>query len=240
MKDEVFSRPGMTGPFIFDEKVAACFDDMVARSVPFYAEVHRLILDVIEKRTAQNVKLYDLGCSTGTTITLIHKHFSQKKNIQAIGVDNSPAMAEKCVEKWRRENICHAGMVITDLRDIAIENADVVIMNYTLQFIPPADRPMLLKKIYQGLRPRGIFFIAEKIAASNAHMHDLLNELYYDFKRRQGYSELEIAQKREALENVLVPLTPEKNLAALNLAGFSNSEMLFKWYNFASFVGIKD
>lgn len=240
MKDNVFSRPGITGPFIFDDKVAACFDDMIARSVPFYAEVHRLIIDVLEKRTPKSLKLYDLGCSTGTTIALIKKHFCLNKEIMAIGVDSSSAMGEKCREKWAKQNITQVEMVVADLCDIPIENADVVIMNYTLQFIPPSNRSALLHKIYQGLRPGGIFFMAEKIEAANPLMHDLMNELYYDFKRRQGYSELEIAQKREALENVLVPMTPEKNLAALKLAGFSNSEMLFKWYNFASFVGIRD
>ena len=239
MKDKVFATPGPVTPFVFDEKVAACFDDMVARSVPYYAQVHALILDVLEKRMPNQALLVDLGCSTGTTIAIIHEHFKHQRSLQFIGVDNSQAMAKKCEQKWQALSIGKAHVVVDDLQKVKLPPCQVVIMNYTLQFIPTADRPELLKNIFSALSPGGIFILAEKIQGPDPLMHDLMTELYYDFKRRQGYSELEISQKREALENVLVPLTPEENMAQLRECGFQHVDMLFKWYNFASFVAIK-
>ena len=112
-------------------------------------------------------------------------------------------------------------------------------MNYTLQFLDPKKRLQVLKTIYDGLRKDGVFMLSEKIRVDEGHVQDLLTELYYDFKRRNGYSELEIAQKREALENVLRPITPEKQLAALRDAGFKKVDMIFRWYNFASYIGIR-
>ncbi len=115
----------------------------------------------------------------------------------------------------------------------------MVIMNYTLQFIPRDRRLGLVKKIYDSLNTGGVFIFSEKIVSSNTSVNDLLTDLYYDFKRRNGYSELEISQKREALENVLIPLTAEEQMELLQKAGFVKCEVLFRWYNFACFIGIK-
>ncbi|MEK6624185.1 MAG: carboxy-S-adenosyl-L-methionine synthase CmoA, partial [Bdellovibrionota bacterium] len=110
---------------------------------------------------------------------------------------------------------------------------------YTLQFITPKNRLALLKKIVSGLAPKGVLILSEKIINHNSHIQKLTTKLYYDFKKRNGYSELEIAQKREALDNILVPWTAERNLMLLKNAGLKNISMLFKWYNFASFIGYK-
>ncbi len=238
-KDEFFSKPmERIRPFEFDEGVAAVFDDMVSRSVPFYDEIHRILKDLLNYRFAEGDAIYDLGCSTGTTIELMSRHLWDQK-ASFVGVDNSTAMIEKAKSKC--SNLWHPLHLITDdIQNIEIENAGLVVMNYTLQFIDKSFRPELLKKIYDGLRPGGTFIYAEKIDSADSEIHQLLTTLYYDFKKRQGYSELEIAQKREALEKVLVPYTAEEQLSFLKDAGFEKSEMIFRWYNFACFLGIKD
>ncbi len=240
-KDQVFSKK-MTSikSFEFNDEVASVFDDMVSRSVPFYDEIHRIILDLID-RAYPGGPIYDLGCSTGTTFALIAKHL-KAKNIEFpefIGVDNSPAMLKKCHEKMKKNKINHAHFYCQDLSDSEIKKAGMVIMNYTLQFISPTKRQDLLSNVYKGLDKGGVFILSEKIKSPGHTINDLLIELYYDFKRRNGYSELEISQKREALEDVLIPLTPEKQIEQLKAAGFKKVDMIFRWYNFACYMGIK-
>ncbi|MAZ48582.1 MAG: carboxy-S-adenosyl-L-methionine synthase CmoA [Halobacteriovoraceae bacterium] len=238
-KDQFFAKPmEKIKPFEFDQGVADVFDDMVSRSVPFYDEIHRIIKDLLNYRFVSGDTIVDLGCSTGTTIKLMSQHLWDKK-AQFIGVDNSRAMTEKAKEKC--SDLWHPLTLKTqDIQNAEFENAGIVIMNYTLQFIAKEDREQMLSKIYKSLRPGGTFIYTEKIDSEDKEIHDLLTKLYYDFKRRQGYSELEIAQKREALEKVLVPYTAEEQLSLLKEAGFSKSAMIFRWYNFACFMGIKD
>jgi tRNA (cmo5U34)-methyltransferase len=238
-RDTYFSEPMKEiKPFVFDEGVAEVFDDMVSRSVPFYHEIHRIIKDLLNYYFKDGDSIYDFGCSTGTTIELMSKHLWDK-DARFVGVDNSAAMIAKA--KAKLSHLWHPYELVTDdIEAVDLFQAGVVVMNYTLQFIPKERRPALLKKIYSGLRPGGIFIFTEKIDSEDSEIHELLTTLYYDFKKRQGYSELEIAQKREALERVLVPHTPESQLALLKEAGFKKNAMIFRWYNFACFIGIKD
>ena len=238
-KDLYFSQPMRdVRPFEFDAGVAEVFDDMVSRSVPFYHEIHAIIKDILNYRFQPGDKIFDLGCSTGTTIEIMSQHLWDQK-AEFIGVDNSQPMIDKA--KLKLKNIWHPfELRTTDLVDAKLENAGLVIMNYTLQFIAKEKRAGLMSKIYQSLRPGGTFIYAEKIDAPNSEVHELLTSLYYDFKKRQGYSELEIAQKREALEQVLVPYTPEEQLDLMRSVGFSNATMIFRWYNFACFLGFKN
>lgn len=238
-KDRFFAEPmKRIRPFEFDQDVADVFDDMVARSVPFYHEIHRIIKDLLNYTFEPGDKIYDLGCSTGTTIELMSQHLWDQQ-ASFIGVDNSAPMIEKA--KAKLANLWHPHELLTaNLQEVEIENAGMVVMNYTLQFIQKSDRMHLLQKINEGLRPGGIFVYAEKIDSQDQDVHQLLTRLYYDFKKRQGYSELEIAQKREALERVLTPYTPEEQLDLLKRAGFTRASMIFRWYNFACFLGIKD
>ena len=238
-KDQFFAKPmERIRPFEFDQGVADVFDDMVSRSVPFYDEIHRIIKDLLNYRFAEGDTIVDLGCSTGTTIKLMSQHLWDKK-ASFIGIDNSAPMIEKAKDKC--SEIWHPITLITDdIQKAEFENAGIVVMNYTLQFISKNDRPEMLKRIYDSLRPGGTFIYTEKIDSQDEEIHELLTKLYYDFKRRQGYSELEIAQKREALEKVLVPYTSEQQLEVLKEAGFEKSAMIFRWYNFACFIGIKD
>lgn len=238
-KDQYFAKPMQAiRPFEFDQGVADVFDDMVSRSVPFYDEIHKIIRDLLNYRFVDGDTIVDLGCSTGTTIELMSQHLWDKK-ASFIGVDNSAPMIEKA--KTKCANLWHPLVLQkSDIQNVELDQVGFIVMNYTLQFIAKERRLELLKKIHQGLRPGGTFIYTEKIDSQDGEIHDLLTKLYYDFKRRQGYSDLEIAQKREALEKVLVPYTSEEQLGLLNKAGFKKSAMIFRWYNFACFMGIKD
>ncbi len=240
-KDKVFDKhlsPGTA--FEFNQEVADVFDDMVSRSVPFYDEIHRILLDIVDRACPDLRRVYDLGCSTGTTISILSRHLAAS-GIQPgfVGVDNSESMLVKCREKISSTGVRDCTLHCRNIEDTDIHDADLVVMNYTLQFLDPDKRPQVLKTIHDGLRKDGVFMLSEKIRVDEAHVQELLTELYYDFKRRNGYSELEISQKREALENVLRPITPEQQLAALRDAGFKKVDMIFRWYNFASYIGIR-
>ena len=237
-KDTIFARPRPSGrPFQFDEEVAEVFDDMLARSIPFYRETQNIIIDLVDRRLPEHGRLYDLGCSTGNTLLAVASLLKkQSRKAQLIGVDQSLPLIRKCRHKLSEHHCC---IIHRNILDLLPNRSDFTVLNYTLQFLPPRDRPVLLKRIHKGLRPGGAVFISEKLRTEEKEVDLLLSRLYQDFKKRNGYSELEISQKREALEKVLVPLTVEEHLQALRSAGFSRSGMIFRWYNFASFLGIK-
>ena len=240
MKDKVFSQKQENiAPFDFNENVASVFDDMVERSIPFYQEIHQLILDLVRRQYKFRGKIVDLGCSTGTTISLLEKSLKEvsEEVPHFVGIDTSAPMLERARKKC--SSVRHAEFLHLDMTEYDYEGTEVVILNYTLQFLKHSERVGLLKKIYDSMMPGGIILLSEKIQSPQAPMQEIITDLYYDFKRRNGYSELEISQKREALENVLVPVTPKEQLEMLEDAGFDYSEMLFRWYNFASYLGMK-
>jgi tRNA (cmo5U34)-methyltransferase len=240
MKDKVFSEKLETiAPFEFNENVASVFDDMVQRSIPFYQEIHQLIRDLVVRQYKFNGKIVDLGCSTGTTISILETALKEKSDQvpHFVGIDLSVPMLDKAREKCGQ--VRNVDFIAQDMTQFDFKDTEVVILNYTLQFLKYSERIKLLKKIYDSLQPGGIILLSEKIQSPQAPMQELITDLYYDFKRRNGYSELEISQKREALENVLVPVSPKEQLEMLEDAGFDYSEMLFRWYNFASYLGMK-
>lgn len=240
-KDEIFKdNISKINDFEFSKEVADVFDDMVSRSVPFYHEIGRIMIDLTD-RFYQGGPIYDLGCSTGTTLELLSKNFISK-GLEVpimIGIDNSQAMLNKSHEKLAPLRLSNLELREENIIDSSIENSGLVIMNYTLQFIPKEKRAELLKRIYSALKPGGIFLLSEKIHSPLPEVDSMITGLYYDFKKRNGYSDLEIAQKREALENVMTPITPKEQLQQLKNAGFQESEMIFRWYNFASYIAIK-
>lgn len=240
-KDKIFdTRQSLVRPFQFNQEVADVFDDMVSRSVPFYNEIHGLITDLAQKVVPNNGVVCDLGCSTGTTLVLLKQKLG-KLNIdfKGIGVDNSAPMIEKANAKAQGHSIKNLEFHVDDILTFEIPQSHLIIMNYTLQFISADARDQLLKKIFKSLLPGGMLILSEKICSPQGQIQSLITDLYYDFKRKNGYSELEISQKREALENVLVPITPEEQVGSLKRAGFEKSEMIFRWYNFASYIGWK-
>jgi tRNA (cmo5U34)-methyltransferase len=235
-KDEI-KKPS---DFKFGATVANAFDDMVERSVPFYNEIQRMIIELAAEHALPNTNVVDLGCSTGTTMIGLNPYVDE--NINFIGVDDSAEMLKKCDIKLQQANFKRKyELVEADLHnDFTIENASVVILCLTLQFVRPIFREKLLKKIFDGLVPGGVLIVSEKILAEDSMFNRNFIKYYYDYKRRNQYSELEISQKREALENVLIPYKLSENFKILQEAGFMHTETFFKWYNFSGFIAVKN
>lgn len=241
MIDKVFSKKKeVIETFEFNEEVTQVFDDMIARSVPFYNEIHKIIVDIYKKINFNSEIIYDLGCSTGSTIKLLHQAIpNSERSPYFIGVDNSSSMINECHKKLSIEKDLRYELLQGKIQDVELKSSKLIIMNYTLQFIPKELRLPILKKIYKSLQKGGIFIMSEKIKPECFDVHSLFTDLYYDFKRRNGYSNLEIMQKREALENFLIPNTIKEQKELLEKAGFESFETIFQWYNFSSFIGIK-
>jgi len=235
MNDKVFAKP-IKKQFEFDEEVAAVFDDMLERSVPFYKESQKITKFFTLKALREGGKVYDLGCSTASLLIDIHRDLEFRATL--IGLDNSEAMLERARKKCEAFG-ADVFVEYADILEYAYEEADVFISNYTLQFIRPLVREELIKKIASSLREEGVFIFSEKVISHHAKLNKDLIECYYDFKKEQGYSEYEIMQKREALENVLVPYSEEENITMAKNAGFSHCEVIFRWANFATFIAIK-
>ncbi len=235
--DRIFedSHPG-TGEFRFDENVANVFDDMISRSVPLYADVQRAIPRLAGRLEQPSVTVVDLGCSTGASFRSLSDGLPDR-NLRLIGVDSSSPMLDKCRKRLRDLPDHHpVHLVQADLMDYDIPGCHVVLMNYTLQFVPVEKRLDLLTRIRRALRPGGFLLMSEKFSHDDVELDRLLYDLYFDFKRRNGYSELEIARKRDALENVLVPYSVPENQQLLVQAGFGRQELLLKWFNFGTFL----
>ncbi|MEM9410530.1 MAG: carboxy-S-adenosyl-L-methionine synthase CmoA [Planctomycetota bacterium] len=240
--DRIFSqkKPAI-GEFSFDENVAVVFDDMVARSVPLYSDVQRAVPKLVGMLAHDPIRVVDLGCSTGTSLihlaqALPHRH------LELIGVDNSAAMLDKCNQKIQALGLeSKIKVENSDIEsfDLQAESISAILMNYTLQFIEPEGRSSILHRLCKQLAPDGMLILSEKVIHHDTFFDEELTELYFDFKRRMGYSELEIARKREALENVLIPFSVEENIELLRNAGFKRIEVLLKWFNFATLVAYK-
>ena len=245
MRDKVTERDALyankaesIGAFEFDESVAKVFDDMIRRSVPGYAMTLSLMSLVADRYAQPNTRIYDLGCSLGAGLIALGRDLEAP--VSFIGVDNSAAMLARCEEYTRNKIGEHPfELRCEDIQTTPIENASIVVLNFTLQFIPKKHRLDLLRKIANGLNPGGVLLLSEKIHFENERMQEEIFELHHDFKRSQGYSNLEISQKRSALENVLVPETVESHRSRLAEAGFSASEAWLQCFNFVSLLAIK-
>lgn len=225
--------------FTFGEKVASVFDDMLDRSVPFYREIQRMIAEMTADFAVEGTNIYDLGCSTGTTLLNLGQNISGK--VKFIGIDYSEDMLARCKQKFVEHQFSQEHeLICADLNQgINIGNASVVIMVLTLQFIRPLNREKVIGSILKGLNENGCLILVEKVLGEDSVFNRLFIKYYYDFKKRNGYSELEIAQKREALENVLIPYKLLENRELLLKEGFRYCDVFFKWYNFCGMVAVK-
>jgi tRNA (cmo5U34)-methyltransferase len=234
MNDKVFTKP-IKKQFEFDEDVAAVFDDMLSRSVPFYEQSQEMTKFFALKALQDGGVMYDLGCSTASLLISVAK---QNSDAQLIGLDNSKAMLEQANKKAHAYD-ANIELENADILEYEYKQADVFVSNYTLQFIRPLVREELVKNIADALKQDGVFIFSEKVISHHPRLNKDLIEHYYDFKKKQGYSEFEISQKREALENVLVPYSEDENIKMAKNAGFSHCEVVFRWANFATFIAIK-
>ncbi|NDF11288.1 MAG: carboxy-S-adenosyl-L-methionine synthase CmoA [Proteobacteria bacterium] len=239
-KDSLFENSEQSlRDFNFNAKVAEVFDDMVSRSVPFYTEMQRMTCELAKDFARPNTNLYDIGCSTATTMLALDPYLDEAVNF--IGIDNSQDMLNKAAKKVQESGSKRSmDFVCADLhKGVHFENASVITMLLTLQFVRPLYRERIMKNIYHGLNDQGALILIEKLTSESTMFNRLFIDHYYDFKRRNGYSENEITHKREALENVLIPYRVEENYALLQDAGFKHVEVFFRWYNFCGIIAMK-
>lgn len=239
-RDTIYSTPLDTiAGFVFDERVVNVFPDMIQRSVPGYSTIIAMTGVLAERYAQQGSNCYDLGCSLGAS-TLAMRAQLDERDCTIVAVDNSAAMIERCRTLIAADT--HRTAVELQLADIAalpIENASVAVLNFTLQFIAPAERETLLRRIGAGMRPGGVLVLSEKICFDDPHLQALNTDLHHAFKRANGYSDLEIAQKRSSLENILLPETLQAHRERLRRAGFASVDVWFQCFNFASLVAIR-
>lgn len=238
-RDDIYRDADGGEPFEFSERVVRVFPDMIERSVPGY----RLLLDyapiVVRRAVRPNTRIYDLGCSLGAA-TLAARRAVQVDGVAIVAVDDSLPMVERCRERVAADNSrVPVDVVHADIRDVSIDNASVVLLLFTLQFLPVAARDELIARIRAGLVDGGVLLLAEKLAFASPRRQQWMDDHHADFKRAQGYSDLEIARKRQALENVLVPETREAHHARLERAGFSEVYDWFQAFNFGCIAAVR-
>ena len=236
-QDNIYKKPQKKiSPFEFNKNVVDVFDDMIHRSVPLYKETILRLVQLSEKFYIDNSNIYDLGCSNGNFgITFLQE--MGKKPFHMIAVDNSKHMLEAYRKRLEEKpNGDFIELILENILNVPLENASVVVINLTLQFLPRKERDNIIRNIFQALCPGGILLITEKVVHSDEEMTALQQEFYFRFKRENGYSNLEISQKRDALENVLIPETVEKHVERFEKAGFKHIDMWQKWFNFTAFI----
>ena len=247
-RDTLYSDPlAESGLFRFDDSVAQVFPDMIKRSVPGYATIVSMTGLLAGRYATPGSVLYDLGCSLGASSLAMRQNI-RRQGCRIIAVDNSPAMLERCRNIIDTDDTnthdtnthdTRVSLVCSDLQDVTIENASVVVLNFTLQFIPREARDNLIARVFRGLLPGGIMVLSEKVTFEDPHLDALNIDLHHQFKRANGYSDLEVARKRNALENVLLPETLARHRQRIAAAGFSSCDVWFQCFNFASLIALK-
>lgn len=243
-RDTVYALPQQhVGDFAFDERVVEVFPDMIARSVPGYASILAMIEQLATRFAQPQSNIYDLGCSLGAATLLMRPHAPHSCKI--VAVDSSSAMIDRLREIVDRDTAsrpapaCEVEVVQADIVGLPMTKASFVVLNLTLQFVPAAARGALLQAAFEAMLPGAALLLSEKICFEDSGQQQLLTELHHDFKRAHGYSELEIAQKRTAIENRLIPETMQTHLDRLKQVGFSVVTPWFQCFNFVSILAIK-
>lgn len=242
-EDRIYKSDEGDEPFRFDDRVAMVFPDMLRRSIPGYEASLEAIGSLAARYVRAGTNCYDLGCSLGAA-TVAMRQGIREAGCRIVAVDNSPAMIERCLEIATRHTtpedlMTDVDVVLGDIREIEIVNASMVALNYTLQFVDKGDRDALLGAICRGLNPGGILLLSEKVVDEDPNMESLLVDLHHEHKRRNDYSALEIGRKRAALENVLIPETVAAHRERLKRAGFSDSAVWLRYFNFVSIIALR-
>jgi tRNA (cmo5U34)-methyltransferase len=243
-RDQLF-RNGSAPPadFEFNIAVANVFDDMVTRSVPFYAEQQAMVREIARKFWIPGRAVYDLGCATGTTLVNLAADLPDAAPI--VGLDNSPAMLDRAAARVAEAGLAdRVELKAADLSGapaaLPLRNVGLVTLLWTLQFVPPLRRDAVISWIYGGMAADGVLVVTEKTLTGNSDTDRFFIDFHYDFKRANGYSEEELLRKREALENTLIPYRIEENLELFARNGFEIVETFFQWFNFAGFLCVKN
>lgn len=239
-RDSLYDKPRkQVVDFAFDTAVVDVFPDMIRRSVPGYETIIALLGTLGNQYAQDNSTIYDLGCSLGAATLSLYQQV-QAENVTFIGIDNAPAMIAQCEQNLQKHmpDSQHE-LICQDIQDTDITNASVVVINFTLQFLPVETRKALLEKIYHGLLPGGCLILSEKIRFTDEEKQEHMTEWHHAFKRANHYSDMEVSQKRAALDNVLIPDTPETHIERLQASGFNQVEQWFQCFTFSSFIAIK-
>ncbi len=248
-RDNLYANPLIAEPFQFDARVAAVFTDMIKRSVPGYGMIIDMTAIIARRYVQAGTRCYDLGCSLGAS-TLAMRHGIAQPGCAIVAIDNSQAMVDRCRDLINADTSASMAtqqgsghipvtVMCEDVCDVNYSNASLIAINFTLQFIADEKRQPLLQNLCQALVPGGVLIVSEKIAFDDADEQTLLTNLHHDFKGTQGYSALEIAQKRQAIENVLIPDSVTRHRQRLLQAGFSRVHVWFQCFNFCSMIAVK-
>ena len=239
-RDGIFKEDKTTRDWIFDKRVAAVFDDMVRRSVPFYHETQQMGIDIAKRFVQPDTELIDLGCSTATLL-INAQNVIDTKSVKYIGIDNSKSMLEEAKRKTKEAGLANKmSFLEADMEeDLPFSHASVVFMNYTLQFIRPLHRERLLLGIRERMCTGGCMIVLEKVLSEHSIFNRMYIEIYHEFKRNAGYNDEEISRKRESLENIMVPFRVNENIELMSRAGFGTVDVFFKWYNWVGYIAVK-
>lgn len=237
-KDQIYrsAEHAKPGSFLFDARVASVFADMISRSVPGYQQILEMLPTLTRQFRVQHCNYYDLGCSLGAGMLAMAEGLDAGQ-ASLVGVDNSAAMiaqASKNLAPFDAKGIRYE-LREQDLVSTEITSAAMVLMNFTLQFIALDQRDSLIRKIYHGLLDGGSLVLSEKIKFDDIRTHTALTDIHHQYKTDQGYSQLEISQKRDAIENVLIPETLDTHMRRLKSAGFS---VVTPWVQNLQFISI--
>lgn len=238
-KDKIFDGLREASDFEFRDEVVAVFDDMVNRSVPFYGEIQRMLAELARDWAVPGTKVYDLGCATGNTLLALDPFLDP--TVGFVGIDDSEEMLDRCRSKFSEAGVDRpVRLEKVDIgNDLSLDNASVVVLCLTLQFVRPIYRERLIRSVYEQMNENGCLLLVEKLVCDEPRLNRDYIRYYYDFKRKMNYSDMEIAQKREALENVLIPYSLRENTSLLSDSGFSTVETFFRWFNFSGIVALK-
>lgn len=242
-EDRIYETEDGSAPFRFNDNVAAVFPDMLRRSIPGYAASIEAIGSLAARYVQPGTRCYDLGCSLGAA-TLAMRQGINVPGCRIVAVDIAPAMIARCRQIIAEDDrlnqpATEVDIVEEDIRSVSIGDASMVVLNYTLQFLAPEDRDAMISRIYRGMLDGGLLVLSEKVVDENTHMEELLVDLHHEHKRRNHYSSLEIARKRAALDNVLVPETVAQHRARLERAGFRHTAVWLRYFNFVSIIAIR-
>lgn len=240
MTDTIYAHKMRRVPsFTFDRRVVEVFDDMIVRSVPFYDELQGAIVDLTTKFVQRDSNVYDLGCATGTTLGLIAQAI-RDRTVGLYGLDGSAEMIQEAKQRAAHTRHTRTTFILKDLNSsFQFVRPSVVIAAFTLQFVKPLNRRRLIESVHDALTPNGCLILAEKVLGNDSFMTHIMNDLHHRFKRRNRYSDREIAQKKQALEYVLIPYRLDDHLRLLYDSGFPVVEVFFRWFNFAGLIAVK-
>ncbi len=239
-QDDIFSKHLETVPkFTFDQKVVDVFPDMIKRSVPGYATILHMIGQIAEKYAQPNSICYDIGCSLGAS-TLAMRHRINTDGTSIVGIDNSEEMISRCKDVIAADSFdVPVSLISSDVLDVEFKPMSMCVINFTLQFIAPEKRSELMRRIAKAMLPGGVLILSEKLSFPDQEHEDLMTELHHNFKRYNGYSELEVAQKRDAIDNVLIPETFDTHRQRLQESGFRSADLWFQCFNFSSLIAFR-